>query len=562
VTVKHDTLTDRAEIWMEQDPDSQTRAELQSLLESMKSGNAEAAQSLSALFEDRLRFGTAGIRGPLQPGPAGMNRVVIAQTTAGLAQYLLEKHAVDAKGPLRAVVGCDARTNSAIFAHDTAAIFAGYGIEAILLPEELPTPVLAFAVRYLEADVGVMVTASHNPPQDNGYKVYLGGTDEGSQIVPPVDADIEAHITRVAHTLSWTEIPQAPEDVVSPPKDIVKRYVEATVHSVASTSARDTAIPVVYTAMHGVGAGTFFDTVAVAGFPEVHGVPEQTKPDPAFPTVSFPNPEEDGALDLSFATAQTVGAALIIAHDPDADRLALALPWEGRYVRLTGNQVGAILGWHCASRAQQRGNSGALANSLVSSPVLGKIAHHFELDHVETLTGFKYVSRVPDLLFGFEEALGYLVSPDVVKDKDGISAGLMALDIAYTLAAEGRTFWDYLADIERAVGGFASSQITLQLSASEIQAPLSTLLRENPPRVLGQHSVIRHDDFLEGVDDFPREDILRYSLDDDSRVIVRPSGTEPKLKVYLDTSGETGADAQAGLAVLDTAVRELLATLT
>jgi len=547
---------------MDQDPDSQTKAQLQSLLEGVNSGSAEAGRSLSALFEDRLRFGTAGIRGPLQPGPAGMNRVVTAQTTAGLAHYLLEKQSVDAGGRLRAVVGCDARTNSAIFAQETAAIFAGYGIEAILLPIELPTPVLAFAVRYLNADVGVMVTASHNPPQDNGYKVYLGGLDEGSQIVPPVDADIEAHITRVAHTLSWTEIPQAPHDVISAPEGIVERYVEATVQSVGSTSVRASAIPVVYTAMHGVGAETFFDTVDAAGFPPVHGVAEQTKPDPAFPTVSFPNPEEEGALDLSVATAQKVGAALIIAHDPDADRLALALPWEDRYVRLTGNQVGAILGWHCALRAQQRGNSGALANSLVSSPVLGKIARHFELDHVETLTGFKYVSRVPNLLFGFEEALGYLVSPGVVRDKDGISAGLMALDIAYSLAAEGRTFWDYLADIERAVGGFASGQITLQLSAPETQAPLSTLLRESPPTVLGQHSVIRHDDFLEGVDGFPREDILRYYLDDDSRVIVRPSGTEPKLKVYLDTSGETGADAQAGLAVLDTAVRELLATLT
>jgi len=260
VTVKHDTLTDRAEIWMEQDPDSQTRAELKSLLESVKSGNVEAGQSLSTLFEDRLRFGTAGIRGPLQPGPAGMNRVVIAQTTAGLAQHLLENQSVDANGPLRAVVGCDARTNSAIFAKDTAAILAGYGIEAILLPEELPTPVLAFAVRYLGADVGVMVTASHNPPQDNGYKVYLGGADEGSQIVPPVDSDIEAHITRVAHTLTWTEIPQAPENVASAPEDIVKRYVDATVHSVASTSAGDTATPVVYTAMHGVGDGDIFLT--------------------------------------------------------------------------------------------------------------------------------------------------------------------------------------------------------------------------------------------------------------------------------------------------------------
>jgi phosphomannomutase len=562
VTGVSEALTHRAEVWVAQDPDSQTQAELRSLVEDMALGNAEAESSVAKLFEGRLRFGTAGIRGPLQPGPAGMNRVVIAQTTAGLAQYLLEKQSAGATGRLRAVVGCDARTNSAIFSQDTAAILAGYGIEAILLPEELPTPVLAFAVRYLEADVGVMITASHNPPQDNGYKVYLGGADEGSQIVPPVDADIEAHITRVAHTLAWTGIPQAPEDVISAPADIVQRYVESTVRSVAATSAPVTAIPVVYTAMHGVGAGTFFETVDAAGFPPVHGVAEQTKPDPDFPTVSFPNPEEEGALDLSFATAQNVGAALIIAHDPDADRLALALPWKGSYVRLTGNQVGAILGWHCALQARQRGDSGALANSLVSSPVLGKIAHHFKLDHVETLTGFKYVSRVPQLIFGFEEALGYLVSPDVVKDKDGISAGLMALDIAYTLAAEDRTFWDYLADIERAVGGFASGQITLRLTESEAQAPLSTLLRANPPTALGRHSVIRHDDFLEGVDGFPREDILRYYLDDDSRIIVRPSGTEPKLKVYLDTSGATSEEAQAGLVALDIAVRKLLATLS
>jgi phosphomannomutase len=254
------SLEDTVEHWISEDPDAETQAELQKLLGQFTDGDALSRIALEGLFSDRLRFGTAGIRGPLQPGPAGMNRVVIAQTTAGLAHYLLEKHSGDARGRLRAVVGCDARTNSAIFANDAAAILAGYGIEAILLPAELPTPVLAFAVRYLNADVGVMVTASHNPPQDNGYKVYLGGIDEGSQIVPPVDADIEAHITRVAHTLSWTEIPQAPEDVVSAPEDIVKRYVEATVRSVASTSERDTAIAVVYTAMHGVGAGTFFDT--------------------------------------------------------------------------------------------------------------------------------------------------------------------------------------------------------------------------------------------------------------------------------------------------------------
>jgi phosphomannomutase len=519
-----------------------------------------------------------------------MNRVVIGQTTAGLARYLIDAAGNSAPMDITVVIGCDARTNSEVFARDTAEVLSGYSIRAILLPSFLPTPVLAFAVRHLGADAGVMVTASHNPPQDNGYKVYLGNADEGSQIVPPVDTEIEQHIITVAETLAWAEIPRSAENVVSSSDAVVSDYINQTITSVAGSITSASAAPpsstpapagasvsagdfvdaaaplsVVYTPMHGVGAGTFLASVSGAGFPPLHAVSQQVEPDAAFPTVAFPNPEEKGALDLAFALAREVSADLVIAHDPDADRLALALPdgtAEAGYTSLTGNQVGAILGWHVAGRAKARGQHGSLANSLVSSPVLGRISGHFGLAHEETLTGFKYVSRVPGLLFGFEEALGYLVSPDVVKDKDGISAGLMALDIAYTLAAEERTFWDYLADIERAVGGFASGQITLRLNESETQASLSTLLRKNPPMVLGQHAVIRHDDFLEGVDGFPQEDILRYFLDDDSRVIVRPSGTEPKLKVYLDTSGVTGADAQAGLVVLDTAVRELITTLS
>ncbi len=562
MTSHMETTVAAATQWHDQDPDAQTQAELGALLESHAAGNLEAAATLSELFGGRLAFGTAGIRGPLQPGPRGMNRVVIGQTTAGLAQYLLEHRSTESGKTLRVVVGCDARTNSDIFAADTAAIMAGYGLEAIALPEKLPTPVLAFAVRYLNADAGVMVTASHNPPQDNGYKVYLGGADEGSQIIPPVDSDIEKLIAGVAHSISWADIPRSPEAVIPAPEDIVAQYVAATVASVAPEAPQDPPLSVVYTAMHGVGAGTFFETVEAAGFPSVHPVTEQTEPDAAFPTVAFPNPEEDGALDLSIATAKKHDAALIIAHDPDADRLALALPRDGDYIPLTGNQVGAILGWHCAKRAHKNGATGMLANSLVSSPVLGKIAKHFGLEHEETLTGFKYVSRVPDLIFGFEEALGYLVTPDVVRDKDGVSAGLLALEIAYSLAAEKNTLWDYLATIEESVGGFASSQITIKLGDQGNNTPLAEQLRSTQPRAFGTRAITEVDDFLQGVGKFPREDILRYYLDDGSRVIIRPSGTEPKLKIYLDTQGDTRREAETALTDLESALRSLVDALS
>ena len=562
MTSHMETTVAAATQWHDQDPDAQTQAELGALLESQAAGNLEAAATLSELFGGRLAFGTAGIRGPLQPGPRGMNRVVIGQTTAGLAQYLLEHRSTESGKTLRVVVGCDARTNSDIFAADTAAIMAGYGLEAIALPEKLPTPVLAFAVRYLNADAGVMVTASHNPPQDNGYKVYLGGADEGSQIIPPVDSDIEKLIAGVAHSIRWADIPRSPAAVIPAPEDIVAQYVAATVASVAPEAPQDPPLSVVYTAMHGVGAGTFFKTVEAAGFPSVHPVTEQTEPDAAFPTVAFPNPEEDGALDLSIATAKKHDAALIIAHDPDADRLALALPRGGDYIPLTGNQVGAILGWHCAKRAHKTGVTGMLANSLVSSPVLGKIAKHFGLEHEETLTGFKYVSRVPDLIFGFEEALGYLVTPDVVRDKDGVSAGLLALEIAYSLAAEKNTLWDYLATIEESVGGFASSQITIKLGDQGNNTPLAEQLRSAQPGAFGTRAITQVDDFLQGVGKFPREDILRYYLDDGSRVIIRPSGTEPKLKIYLDTQGDTRREAETSLTDLESALRSLVDDLS
>ena len=552
---------ERARTWSAQDPDSHTRAELNTLIERCTSGDGDAIAAIEHLFAGRLAFGTAGIRGPLQPGPMGMNRVVVGQTTAGLAQHLLATISPAPRKRLRVVVGCDARTNSDVFAMDTAAIFAGHGMEAILLPVELPTPVLAFAVRALTADAGVMITASHNPPEDNGYKVYLGGADEGSQIIPPVDRAIEDQIVDVAATREWQDIPRDPSAVQDAPLNLVADYVAATTSSVAPANADRDSLPVVYTAMHGVGAGTFRQTLHHAGFDDIIPVAEQISPDAAFPTVAFPNPEEAGALDLALATARKHQAVMILAHDPDADRLAVALPLGNDYVTLTGNQVGAILGWHCASQATAAGRPGALANSLVSSPVLGKIAQHFGLNHHETLTGFKYVSRVPNLIFGFEEALGYLVTPDVVRDKDGISAGLMMIDLAHRLAAEGTTLWDYLETIEASVGGFASSQITISLNTAAEGDSIPTKLRNNPPSTIGARAVSVCDDFLGGVGEFPPENILRYYLDEGSRVIIRPSGTEPKLKVYLDTQAASSLEASSSLEALENGMRGLIASL-
>ena len=560
----NDDLSKQVTSWITQDPDMKTRNQLMELLTAHQSGESESSAELSNLFSGRLAFGTAGIRGPIRPGPSGMNRVVIGQTTAGLARYLLENRDPSASGRLLVVVGCDARTNSDVFASDTASILSGHGIDVIQLPDALPTPVLAFAVRHLGADAGVMVTASHNPPEDNGYKVYLGGVDEGSQIVPPVDAKIESHILDVASALPWNAIPNSRDNVTSAPESLVTDYIARTLASVGLSGIVQEGLQAVYTPLHGVGEGTFLATVEAAGIPAPHVVAAQAKPDAAFPTVAFPNPEEKGALDLSFELARKTTADLIIANDPDADRLAVALPdvsSPAGYSALTGNQVGAILGWHMAERAAANGQHGALSNSLVSSPVLGKIATHFGLTHVETLTGFKYVSRVPNLIFGFEEALGFLVTPDVVRDKDGISAGLMILDLAHRLASEGQTLWNYLDGIEEAVGGFCSSQITIRLDAHSSKAPVSDLLRSSPPTHFGARKISKIDDFLEGVAEYPQENILRYYLEDDSRVIVRPSGTEPKLKIYLDTTGATHLLAQQALTELERDIKALLISM-
>ena len=557
------TLIAEVSAWADQDPESEYRDTSLALLERLRAEDESALAAAREVFGSRLAFGTAGIRGPMRGGPNGMNRLVISQTTAGIARYLLEK-SPPGNTTHHVVIGFDGRHHSETFARDTAEVLSGHGISASLLPRMLPTPVLAFAVRELGATAGVMITASHNPAEDNGYKVYFGGQDEGSQIIPPVDTDIEAHIQRVAHTETWSTIPRSTDLVAVIDDDIVEKYLAATLNSLQLTAPMEPAPTIVYTAMHGVGGETFLAGMAGAGFPKPHVVERQFEPDPDFPTVTFPNPEEKGALDLSFEKARSVGADLIIAHDPDADRLSVALPDpsapEG-YIALTGNQVGAIFGWHIAQKAHSSGKTGTLANSLVSSPVLGKIAEHFGLDHEETLTGFKYVSRVKNLIFGFEEALGYLVTPEVVRDKDGISAGLVMVSLAHTLAGEGRTLWDYLHEIEESVGAFASGQVIIRLNTGVAGSTVTTSLRERDLPVLGSRSVTQLDDFLEGVGNFPKEDILRYYLDDGTRVIARPSGTEPKVKVYIDTEGATSAEAQSRLAEVESDINELVSSL-
>jgi phosphomannomutase len=346
--------------------------------------------------------------------------------------------------------------------------------------------------------------------------------------------------------------------------EIVGKYISSTLDSLALPAPAPGATTMVYTAMHGVGGETFLAAMDKAGFPKPHVVEQQFGPEPDFPTVAFPNPEETGALDLSFEKARSVAADLIIAHDPDADRLAVALPdssASGGYRALTGNQVGAILGWYLGEKAHSSGRNGTLANSLVSSPVLGKIAHHFGLDHEETLTGFKYVSRVKDLIFGFEEALGYLVTPEVVRDKDGISAGLLMASLAQTLANEGKTLSDYLYMVEEAVGAFDSGQITVQLELGAPGSMVTSALRKKKLKSIGPRSVISHDDFMKGVEPFPKDDILRYYLDDDTRVIARPSGTEPKVKIYIDTQGSSSPKAQERLAEVESDVLKILGLL-
>lgn len=562
-------LIDEAKAWRDQDPDEETRTELDALIADAEAGDERAIAALHARFDYRLEFGTAGLRGALAAGPNRMNRVLVSQAAAGFAAYLLSQ-----ENSPSVVIGYDGRKNSKVFATDTAELMAGAGVRAIILPRLLPTPVLAFAVRHLGVSAGVMVTASHNPPNDNGYKVYLGGSDAGSQIVPPADAEIEKQILHVASSFSVQDLPRSTEYETAD-ESVLDEYIRQTVALVPKPKS---APRFVYTAMHGVGWETARRVFADAGFGTPVVVPEQIEPDAAFPTVAFPNPEEPGALDLSFRTATEAGVDLIIANDPDADRLAVAVPdGAGGWRRLTGNEVGWLLGWRAARKLRHEGEAvaalggdvassvtGTLAASLVSSPALSAVARHYNLEYVETLTGFKWVSRVPDLAFGYEEALGYLVDPHKVRDKDGISAALVFLSMFSELAEHGLTFDELETEFATKFGAFASLQMSVRVEDVSDIRQIMGRLRSNPPLQLGGVDVQSVDDFEEGVANFPPSDILRIHLADGARIIVRPSGTEPKVKVYLDASSTEGtgaeriAAAQHTIDSLEHSVKEIL----
>ena len=541
-----ETLFTTAQNWLNQDPDQETRAELEQLIAQAKAGKTDVQAELANRFNGRLQFGTAGLRGRLQAGSMGMNRVLVAQAAGGLAEYL---KGYDKEPSI--VIGYDGRKNSDVFARDTAEIMAGAGIKAYLLPRKLPTPVLAYAIQYFDTTAGVMVTASHNPPEDNGYKVYLGKANGGGQIVSPADKEIAALIDKVAAG-NIADLPRSQNFTVLS-DEIVDAYIAKTA-SLAKEPACD--INYVYTAMHGVGYEVLSKTLSKAGLPQPHVVAEQVWPDGTFPTVNFPNPEEKGALDLAIEVAKKHNAEFIIANDPDADRLAVALPdAEGNWKPLHGNVIGCYLGWYLAKQYHAQGKKGVLACSLVSSPALAEIAKKYGFDSEETLTGFKYIGKVNGLLFGFEEALGYLVDPDKVRDKDGISAAIVFLDLVRSLKKEGKTLADYAADFTKEFGAYVSGQISIRVSDLSEIGKLMSALRHNPPAEVGGFKVAT---FLDHTKTDRQSDILVFVLENGSRLIARPSGTEPKIKFYLDARGTDPKNADEVLAQFDESVRALL----
>ena len=511
-----DDLLARARSWASEDPDEQTRAELEALVERATSDDSARAD-LADRFDGRLEFGTAGLRGGLGAGPNRMNRVVVTRAAAGLAAYLKGQGAGQ---DAHVVIGYDARHNSDVFATDTAEVTAGAGLQAMVLPRPLPTPVLAYAIRKLGCVAGVMVTASHNPPQDNGYKVYLG---DGTQIVAPADADISACIDAVG------PLSGAPRDEGWQRLDdrVVDSYLDD-VASIVDDGPRD--LVTVYTPLHGVGGESVITAMARAGFAAPYVTTAQADPDPDFPTVAFPNPEEPGAMDLAMALAAQVDADIVVANDPDADRCAVAVPGPHGWRLLRGDEVGALLG----DFLLRLGKRGVYANSIVSSSLLGTLAAAHGQPHEETLTGFKWIGRVEGLAFGYEEALGYCVAPDLVRDKDGVSALLRVCQLAALLKSEGRTLGDRLDEIAREHGLFATDQLSVRVTDLSLIVDAMDRLRKAPPTTLGGLRVESLEDLSQGTTQLPPTDGLRFRLADRARVIVRPSGTEPKIKCYFE----------------------------
>ncbi|HEY3631049.1 MAG TPA: phospho-sugar mutase [Jatrophihabitantaceae bacterium] len=532
-----DDLTRLVRAWIADDVDDAAGAELQALLDA---GSEAADTELADRFGGSLAFGTAGLRGPLRAGPNGMNRTVVRRTAAGLAAWL------NARTPgAIVVIGYDGRHGSYDFAHDSAAIFAAAGFDARVLPRLLPTPVLAFAVQHLGAAAGVMVTASHNPPQDNGYKVYAG---DGAQIVPPMDVEIEAAIRAVGPT---REIPLS-QQYTTLGEEIVQAYVVA-IAGLIDDGPRD--VRIVHTAMHGVGTEVVTRVFQAAGFTPLLEVPQQAAPDPDFPTVSFPNPEEPGALDLALALARDNDADVVIANDPDADRCAVAVPEStaapdaGVWRTLRGDEVGVLL----ADALLHKGIRGTYATTIVSSTMLRALSAEHGVGYAETLTGFKWISRAaPDLVFGYEEALGYAVAPELVRDKDGISAALLIAELAAALKAANSSLPRRLDELAAQYGRYATDQVSIRVDDLTIIADTMGRLRAMPPSTL-------LDEPVTVTDRLPDADVLTLTWPG-GRVVVRPSGTEPKLKAYLEVVVADGSrdEATRRLARLRTEVESLI----
>ena len=543
-------LIEVARAWLEDDPDERTREELAGIIARAEEGDESTNAELLDRFSGMLEFGTAGLRGRLGAGPNRMCRAVVIRAAAGLVAHLKES----SETPL-VVVGHDARHNSDVFARDTCSVVLGMGGRAVWLPRPLPTPVLAFAVRRLGADAGVMVTASHNPPEDNGYKVYMG---DGSQIVSPVDAQIARRIGQVE---TVADVPRAGEGWTVAGEDLVDDYIARALSVLDPATPRD--LSVVHTALHGVGTETIQRAFSEAGFTELIPVASQAQPDPAFPTVSFPNPEEPGAMDAALELAEQTGPDLVIANDPDADRCAVAIPMPGGWRMLRGDEVGALIGAHIIARGVPDG--AVLANSIVSSRLLGAMAAAAGIAHEETLTGFKWISRVDGLRYGYEEALGYCVDPEGVRDKDGITAALLIAEQAAVLKAEGRGLGDVLDDLARQHGVYLTDSFSVRVEDLSLIERVMARLREDPATDIGGITVERIDDLAKGDGGLPPTEGLRYLLADRTRIIVRPSGTEPKVKIYCEVIEPVADDlaaARAHAMSRMSAVRETMESLT
>ena len=554
-------LRARVAAWIADDPDPVTRAALENLLEQADAGDAAAAEEIRDAFSGDLEFGTAGLRGRMAPGPHRMNLAVVSRAARGLADHLTGDLGLEQ--PL-VVIGFDARHRSEDFARASAAIMTAAGCRVHLLERHGPTPLIAFAVRHLGADAGIVVTASHNPPADNGYKVYLGGRasapdGQGVQIVPPSDAQIAARIAAVGPV---REIPRA-EGWAVLGEQLREDYLAAICALPDPEGPRQ--VRIVHTAMHGVGTETALAALHRTGFAEVHPVAKQADPDPDFPTVAFPNPEEPGAIDLALELARTLEADVVIANDPDADRCAAAVldPHLGDWRMLTGDELGVLLGDHLIRR---HGCAGTIANSVVSSRWLGRIAQAAGLEAATTLTGFKWIARAPGIAFGYEEAIGYCVLPQVVRDKDGLSAALMVAEMAALARAEGTTLVGRLDELAREHGLFATSQLSLRVTELSERDVMMARLRAEPPAALAGAEVTTVQDLAEGSAEttgLPATDGVLLATVDDARVIVRPSGTEPKLKCYIEVREEVpvGAD-EAALGAVRAAAREHLEQIT